>query len=152
VPASAEEWEAACENTEDFLRLFARVFLDADAYNAVKHGFAVRPGQSRLNVEIDDHDFGSTEGPHLEYLTTKADERGRKYWVLATRWIDLGLVFQEIAIAQRMIDALWRTARWRYLGDDRGALPRLDRPRVAELVVDEAITWTEMTERMAYDD
>jgi hypothetical protein len=64
----AENRQARLANIEGLLRLFASGFLDAEAYNAIKHSMAIRTGRSRFNVKVGDLDLGTTEGPHIEYV------------------------------------------------------------------------------------
>ena len=122
------------------LRLFADIFLDGEAYNAVKHGMAIQTGNSRLTITIDDHELGQTEGLHVDYLGTRTTD-GRKTWELKTKCFDLDLVLQQIFAAQRMIDALWKIARFRYRGVGVEGLPHLDHVTAEELRFSESITW-----------
>jgi hypothetical protein len=145
-----EQLAALLSNIEDLLRMFADVFLDAEAYNAVKHGMAVQPGHSRFTITVDDRDLGQTQGPHIEYLGTRMRD-GRKVWLRSTKWIDLDIVFQQIYVAHRMITTLWTTARHRYLGAPFSGLLRLDQPAAAELLRSDAITWNNLSQDLIYE-
>jgi len=146
-----ERREAALTNLEGLLRMYARFFLDADAYNALKHGLALRAGFSRLEIKSEEVDLGRTEGAHIEWLgeVVKGDARR---WAIKTRWVDVSLLLKQIAIAADLATHIW----------DVGAALRIDRavnelriwdaPMPNEFRPDPAITWLTMTRELLYHD
>jgi hypothetical protein len=142
-----DEFRAMLENIEGYLRFFARTFLDADSYNAAKHGIAIRTGFSRLRLEIDHQDFGATEGAHVDFLRNRSVQ-GKRRWELATKWFDRDKAFAQIMAAKVMIEALWVVARNRYLGEPMDALPRLDQVRHEHVTRSDAITWSDFGRRL----
>lgn len=151
LKADKEDFDRACQNIESFLRMFARTFLDADSYNAAKHGLALRAGRSRLTVDVGDQRIGTTEARQLSFLSTRRNDDDDQHWVLVTRWLDIDLVAQQVLMAQRMIDSLWRCARARYLGESAMEFPRLDQPRYEDLPRTDEITFFEMTRGLVYE-
>src|SRR5215217_4185570 len=57
--AAQEDWNRGLDNIADFLVHFAAHFTDADVYNALKHGLAVRPGHAA--TELDDGELLKAE-------------------------------------------------------------------------------------------
>ncbi len=141
---------ALLSNIEGLLRLFASTFLDAEAYNAIKHSMAIRAGNSRLEVTVDDMDLGTTQGPHIEYVGIRRMQE-RSVWARKTLWFDFDLIVAQVYTAQRLILALWLMARHQYLGAELGAVPPLGRPTPDELRRSESITWISMTRDLLYD-
>ena len=135
---------------ESRLRIFAEIFLDAESCNAIKHGMAVQPGNSRLTVKVDEMDLGSTQGPHVEYLELKVKD-DRKVWTGKTKWLDLDLILQEILVAHRLILALWVMARHRYLGEELDAVPSLLHPSAKEPARSESMPFLSMDKELLYD-
>ena len=140
---------ALLSNVEGLLRLFASIFLDAEAYNAIKHSMAIRTGNSRLEVKVDDMDLGTTQGPHIEYLGI-GQTQGRSVWARKTLWFDFDLIIAQVYMAQRLILALWLMARHQYLGAELDAVPPLGSPTPDELLRSESITWTSMAHDLLY--
>lgn len=146
----ADGRESLLANIESLMRLFAATFLDAQAYNAIKHSMAIRTGNSRLEIKVDDLDLGTTEGPHIEYVGIR--ETGERFvWAHKTRWFDFDLIVAQIATAQRMILALWLVARHRYLGADLQAVPSLQQPTADELRRSDSVTWFTLDRELIYD-
>ncbi len=146
----AEGREALLSNIENLMRLFASTFLDSEAYNAIKHSMAIRTGNSRLEIKVDDMDLGTTEGPHIEYLGVK-ETAERFVWAHKTRWFDFDLIVAQIATAQRMILALWLVARHRYIGAKLQAVPCLQQPTADELRRSDSVTWFTLDRELIYD-
>lgn len=148
--ADDESRDALLSNVEGLLRMFASVFLDAEAYNAIKHSMAIRTGNSRLNVKVADMDLGTTEGPHIEYVGVRETPE-RFVWAHKTIWLDFDLIVAKVYTAHRMILALWLMARHRYLGDELDAIPSLRHPTADELGRSDAITWTSFAKDLIYE-
>jgi hypothetical protein len=142
--------EALLSNIESLMRLFASTFLDAEAYNAIKHSMAIRTGNSRLEIKVDEMDLGTTEGPHIEYVGIRETEE-RFVWAHKTRWFDFDLIVAQIATAQRMILALWLVARHRYIDAELQAVPNLQQPTADELRRSDSVTWFTLDRDLIYD-
>ncbi|HVA19654.1 MAG TPA: hypothetical protein VMU55_05740 [Solirubrobacteraceae bacterium] len=147
--ADDDSRQALLDNVEGLLRLFASTFLDAEAYNAIKHSMAIRTGNSRLNIKVGDRDLGTTEGPHIEYIGIRETPE-RFVWAHKTIWLDFDLIVARVYTAQRMILALWLVARHRYLGVQLDAIPSLRHPTADELSRSDAITWTSFAKDLIY--
>jgi len=147
---SADEFTAMCDSIESYMREFARTFLDANSYNAVKHGFAVQTGRSALQVDIEGVRLFDTRGPHIDYLEVVKRDDGRKRWAETSQWIDLDRAFVLLFVAQRMIGVLWDTAKWRYLGEEWTRIWRLDQLRYEDLKADDNIAGTALRRPLAY--
>jgi hypothetical protein len=145
-----ESRQALLVNIEGLLRLYAGIFLDAESYNAIKHGMAVQTGHSRLEVKVDDLDLGATEGAHVEYLGL-SHKSERSVWAMKTSWLDLDVIMAEIVIAQRMILALWLMAQHRYLGTALDSVPSLRGPSASDLRRSDSVTWLSMVRDLTYD-
>jgi hypothetical protein len=114
TPSPAEEdWNKALDNIEAFLVHFAEHFIDADVYNALKHGLAVRPGD--VATQLNEGELLKAKGPAIEYLSLRRTPDGQSRWHRSTTWIrpdhSMGLVY----LAARLMDSLWSIARFRYL-------------------------------------
>ena len=99
-----------------YVAYLARVFLDADAYNAAKHGFALRGERSSLDVRVDDRSVIEATGYSFEMLHVARDPGGHRRWRLTERWYSIDLTVALIWIATALIENLWLVARGRYLG------------------------------------
>jgi hypothetical protein len=115
-----EEWNKGLDNIEAFLVHFAQHFTNANVYNALKHGLAVRPGEAATRV--DKGEILKAEGPAIEYLSQRPNSDGERRWHRSTTWIrpdhSMGLVY----IIARLMESLWSIARYRYLGEPPEAL------------------------------
>lgn len=116
-PASDDE--QADQRLDEFgryLAYLARVFLDADAYNAAKHGFALRGERSSLDVRVDDLSVVEASGYSFEMLHAVPDPHGQRRWRLTERWYSIDVTVALIWLATALIENLWTVARRRYLG------------------------------------
>lgn len=128
-PPPEELWDAGSANLADFLRDFCRRYLDTNLYNAAKHGLAIQPGRSAM--QLDDGELIAVSGPSIDYLEQRLrddDDAERWEWVRATSWLDLDQSLLLIAIACQMIEAIWSVARGRYLGQMPDHLVLFSRP------------------------
>ena len=57
-----------------WVRYLAEVFLDADAYNAAKHGMALRGERSHLRVDVEGLNIIDTDGFSFELLHAVMDQ------------------------------------------------------------------------------
>jgi len=97
-----------------YVRRIGQQFLDADAYNAAKHGFGVRGEHSRLVVSIEDVTFADVSGAAITWLDDRAVRP-----VMTTCWYSVeGLLALSHACCQ-LVEQLWRVAQRRYLGAER---------------------------------
>ena len=121
-----EDWNEGLDNIEAFLVYFARHFIAADVYNALKHGLAVRPGEA--STQIDDGKLIKAEGPSIEYLSLRRNAGDRTRWHRSFTWIrpdhSMGLVY----LAARLIESLWGIARLRYVKEPAGEINLWTKP------------------------
>jgi hypothetical protein len=111
---SEADWFRELENIERWLAHFATRFVhQAEIWNGVKHGLAIRPAEPRIAI-----DTLVTEGPGVTYLARDDARR----WTLATRWTNPSTVAHlmgEIYVAYSMLGTIWQVGRRRYLEDTR---------------------------------
>lgn len=110
-----DAWNGGPDNIEHFLRYYAEAFVDADLYNAAKHGLAINPGEA--TVELADHEGEEilrAKGRAIEYLSEREEEDGVRTWTRATKWVDLELNVGFIFMATRFMESIWDIARARY--------------------------------------
>ena len=105
-----EEWIEGADNLERFLCRFASDFLDADLYNALKHGLAVMPGEAM--VKVGDGDLLKAEGPSIEYLSVRPDSLGRERWNRSTRWLKVDTAITFACLARSVPPPVHRTLLW----------------------------------------
>jgi len=99
-----------------YLAYLTRVVLDADAYNAAKHGFALRGDRSALDVHVDNHSVMAASGYSVALLHVVGDRSGRRRWRLTERWYSIDVTVALISTATDLLENLWAVARRRYLG------------------------------------
>ena len=109
-----------------YLRLLAEHFLDAESYNAAKHGFALQGARSRLTTTIEDEEVIDDDGLTIEWLGIMGDT---PRWTRTTRWFSIEATVAASFMAAWMIRALWLAARHRYLGDPVGEAFAASAPR-----------------------
>jgi hypothetical protein len=127
-----DEWEKGADNIEAFLAHYAQHFLEADVYNSLKHGLAVRPGDALL--KLGDAEELKAEGPSIEYLSIRRDQSGNARWNRSTKWIKPDRDIARIHIATRLMESLWSMAAYRYTGKAPGRVRagrNLGEPRLA---------------------
>ena len=96
------------------LRLCGRHFLDAAAYNAAKHGFALQGARSRLTVNVADLDVLDDEGLTITWLGVSGDP---PRWARTTRWFAIEATMVISYLTSRLVEALWIAGRHRYLSE-----------------------------------
>jgi len=113
-PANAADLDAfVC-----YLRLLANHFLDADPYNAAKHGMALRGASERLSVDLDGRRLLERDGMVISWLTrwrTNAERPAR--WTQASRLLDEAATIALIYTTTMLMRSLWIRGRERYLGE-----------------------------------
>ncbi len=127
-----EIWESGGDNIEAFLVHYARHFLDADIYNALKHGLAVRPGRSM--TQLGDGSVLRADGPAIEYLSLRRQQDDRPRWNLSTHWIDVDRSLVMTYLATRLIESIWTMARFRYLGEKPASLNAWAQPAYSDVL------------------
>ena len=133
------DWTQSLDNIESFLVHYAQVFLEPGVYNAAKHGLAVRPGESM--VQLGESDLLKQEGPSIEYLAERKDSDGQRRWGRATKWIDVERTIGFIYMATRLIEAIWGIGRGRYVETaDRFAVAFFHKFGAPDLLPKEGVT------------
>jgi hypothetical protein len=96
-----------------YVRRLGRHVLDADVYNAAKHGLAISGEHSGVVVTVGEIKFADVAGPAITWL----DDRGPEpRWT--TRWYSLEGLIALIHSSARLIEQLWMVGRRRYIGAD----------------------------------
>lgn len=157
-PPPGEAWDESIELIEGYLRAFAHQHLSRAAlYNAGKHGLALTP--TDIGFQMDDGSLLKVEGPAIQYLEVRDDEAGRPRWEQVTHWVrpdrQIGLIYRTC----EMIEALWQTARYRYLGPKETGgykFHLVSGPTYHDLVFSDApetgVVIDDMRWQLAYDD
>lgn len=117
----------ACDpnNAEDldscvaYLQLFARHFLDADSYNAAKHGMALQGGSERLQVETGDWKLLKRDGMRVSWLARwpRGDATRPPRWTQVSRLLDEAATIALILTATMLMRSVWIRGRERHLGE-----------------------------------
>jgi hypothetical protein len=129
-PPPVDRLAAGIKNIDQWLRYFAREFLDyAPLYNALKHGLAIQPGNAELEFSVDNVElpFLTMVGPTILYLEQREHEN-RKVWSESTRWFSFEETLLACQFGIKMIEALWDVARVRYVGARVERVWILDQP------------------------
>ena len=116
------------ETVATHIRLSARHFLEADSYNAAKHGFALQGSHSRLDVEVENVVAFEAQGLTIAWLAVRGQD---PRWVRTTRWFSVEATLALAFFATRLIRGLWESARHRYL--DEPISPELRVPDPSDL-------------------
>lgn len=131
---SQSDWDDGADNIEAFLCYFAQHFLEADVYNSLKHGLAVRPGDAK--VQLGDGELLKAEGPSIEYLSIRESEGGQRRWCRSTTWIDVDRSISLVFLATRLIESLWGIARARYTGELPESISLFTQPKFKDVMTD----------------
>lgn len=146
-PPSASDWEEGSENVAGWLSWLATHFLTPDSYNAAKHGFTVRAGNSELSLRVEDLEIAWANGAHLSYL--KRDKHnGRERWQLVTQWMPIDMTLYYIYSCCRLSDALWQRARERYVGAAPQPIALHQRPSIADVRAADKLSFATMAETL----
>ncbi len=101
-----------------WLRLFAAEFLDADAYNAAKHGLSLSGASERWTLEVAGRKLLEHDGASLTWLSTRPDESGRMRWAETSRLFSVESTATMIFIATRLMNGVWDRGRATHLGEE----------------------------------
>ena len=127
-----DEWKKGADNIEAFLSCYAHHFLEADVYNSLKHGLAVRPGDALM--QLGDPELLKAEGPSIEYLSIRRDQSGNSRWNRSTKWVKPDRDIALIYIASRLIESLWSMAAYRYTNEPPKQLNLWTKPTYTEVL------------------
>ncbi len=98
-----------------YIREFARLFLDANAYNAGKHGLGLSGGDAAIDVQIANSTAINGRGMALSYLSFEGSGDART-WTHHTHLRSLEVCIGLVYAATRLLDGI----------RDRGASEHLD--------------------------
>jgi hypothetical protein len=113
-----DAWTGGPDNIENFLRYYAETFVDADLYNAAKHGLAIHPGEVAMQLANNQgEEILGAKGHAIEYLAEREEKDGSRTWTRATKWVDLELNAAFIMTAMEFMKSIWTVARARYCGE-----------------------------------
>lgn len=145
-PAAATESEAnriaaSVENIELWLQHYAAWFLkESNLFNSLKHGLAVQPGESSMELVTPvDEQRGAkpplihAKGPSVAFLEKSGDE---KLWHNSTRWMEPDRLITEAQFATWLLRSIWQVGRVRYTrSTDQGEMLRFyDHPTYEEFI------------------
>lgn len=132
------------ENIEKWLQNAAAWFLgDSNLFNALKHGLAVRPGPSEMELitahdkerGAEDKPLISADGPAVEFLERFGDEN---QWHRSVRWVVPRNLMLETTFMLRLLRQIWQVGRLRYTKHDHDQtsvdLSFYDQPPYDEIV------------------
>ncbi|MBS1869554.1 MAG: hypothetical protein JSS99_07815 [Actinobacteria bacterium] len=110
-----------------YLRLFGTHFVDADCYNAAKHGMVLRGGSHRLGLEIDGWRVLERDGVTVGWLARwpRDDSEQPSRWTQVSRFLDQGATIALIYMATMLMRSIWVRGRARHL---REPLEKVYRP------------------------
>jgi hypothetical protein len=85
-------------------------------------------------VQLDEGELLKTQGPAIEFLTTKADGEGATRWHRTVKWIRPDRSMGFVYVASGLMQSIWDIARFRYLGEKPESLNSWTRPSYEEFV------------------
>lgn len=152
--ASGGDTEARLDHVKRWVRHCARaVLLNANAYNAAKHGLASTSSFSRISLVVhapptEDESQGSTllheesyiAGPTIETLETRKDEDKNQVWRRVDRVVDPIAEITSTLVVAEMLDASWEVGRCLYLQKAPIAISYLVGPTPEEVASSETVT------------
>jgi hypothetical protein len=102
-----------------YLRLLARHFLDADPYNAAKHGVALRGAAAQWTVSVEDWKLLDRDGATVSWLAMwrRDDPERPPRSTQVTRVFSVETTVALIDMAAKLMRALWLRARERHLDE-----------------------------------
>ena len=100
-----------------YLQRLARHFLDADSYNAAKHGMALHGGSERLQVEIEGWELFKHDGMRVSWLASwpRDDPSRPPRWTRVSRLLDEPTTMTLIFTAIMLMRSVWIRGRQRHL-------------------------------------
>lgn len=121
------------QNVEYYLRHFAEHILEhANAYNAAKHGLAVKT--TRMSMRLGDGSLLSRDGETISYLEKARNQTGDWQWQMTTTWIEADCSLAFSMIACNLIEQLWNMARNRYSDIPIQKFNSFDKPKYADIL------------------
>jgi hypothetical protein len=110
---------AEVQAVAEYLRLLGRHFLDADSYNAAKHGMALRGGAEQWSVKIEEWELLNRGGATVSWLARwpRNDPNRPTRWTQATRVLSVEACVALIQVTAQLMKALWLKGRERYLDE-----------------------------------
>lgn len=102
-----------------YLRLFGTHFVDADSYNAAKHGMGLRGGSQRLGLEIDGWRVLDRDGVTVDWLARwpRDDPEQAPRWTQVSRFLDQDATIALVYTATMLMRSIWMRGRARHLGE-----------------------------------
>lgn len=97
----------------------AREFLDADPYNAAKHGLAICAAAQQWRVDVDGEPILTADGASLDWVAVSDDEDGRRRWTRTSQILSVEATVIAVHAATRLMAGIWDGARLQLLGDER---------------------------------
>jgi hypothetical protein len=97
-----------------YVRRLAEYFLDADAYNAAKHGLRLSGEHSQLTIGVEDVTVPFARGIAIAWL-----DGGGPRPRMTTYWYSLEGLIGLAHACGRLLEQLWMIARRRYVGAER---------------------------------
>lgn len=121
-PGQAAEVRAGAE----YLRLLGRHFLDADSYNAAKHGMAVRGAAEQWSVSVADREMLNRAGATVSWLARWPRDQSARLprWTEVTRVLSVEAAIALVHVTTHLMHAAWLKGRERHLGEPLGEVFR----------------------------
>jgi hypothetical protein len=91
-----------------YVRIFGQHFLDADPYNAAKHGMGLSGGSERREIEISDATFFHHDGAVLSWLSVwpRDDPTRPSRWTRGSRLFSIEAVVALISVAIQLMQSI----------------------------------------------
>lgn len=102
-----------------YVRTLAEHFLDADSYNAAKHGMALYGGSERVEFELDGLRLLDRSGTSVSWLTRwpRGDETRQPRWTQVSRLLSPDAAIALVHTATMLMRSVWIRGRQLYLGE-----------------------------------
>jgi hypothetical protein len=102
-----------------YLQRLARHFLDADSYNAAKHGMAIHGASQRFQVKVDDWELFNRDALSVSWLARwpRNDPTRPRRWTRVSRLLDEATTILLIHTATTLMRSIWVRGRERHLGE-----------------------------------
>lgn len=130
-----EQWDERQRNISSWLAWFASYFLDANVYNAAKHGLAVIAGDSGIQLGwlSDPSAILGRRGPSLIYVEEVRGRDGPE-WRRTMKWINLETHLLAIFVACNFMRAIMAAGAAVRGGSPPRRLMSLSRPTLGEVL------------------
>jgi hypothetical protein len=141
--AGAERVAGRTAHVSRWLRQSADFHLQSSsAYNAAKHGLALKPSHARISFRLDPPETSEIEflaGATLDTLESEGKGQERE-WFRVTHVVDpAGLLAMTLVVAD-LIESLWAVARARQLGEP-ALVSLMDEPSLRKIVAGHEKEW-----------